>query len=89
MGQVLHRGLLQSPEPVGVAGLWGQTLASTISWQRLGSLPKVTEGGLMRRFCVGGSEERMWKEQSGNIYRILMGRPEVKRPLGRPRWNGF
>ena len=31
MRQVLQRGLLQGQEPVGVAGLWGQRLVSTIS----------------------------------------------------------
>ena len=61
MGQVLHRGLLQGREPVEVSGLWGQRLVSTISWRRLGGLPKVTEGGLVRRSWVDGSEETMWK----------------------------
>ena len=43
--QDLQRGLLQGQEPVGVAGLWGQWLVSTISWQRLGDMQKVTERG--------------------------------------------
>ena len=34
MGQVLQWGLLQGREPVGVAGLWGWRLVSTISWRR-------------------------------------------------------
>ena len=34
MGQVLHRGLLQGPEPVGVEGLWVRRLVSTVSWRR-------------------------------------------------------
>ena len=33
---VLHRGLLQGREPVGVAALWGWRLVSTMSWRRLG-----------------------------------------------------
>ena len=41
MGQVLQRSLLQGREPVGVAGLWGQRLKSTISWQRFGGMQKV------------------------------------------------
>ena len=45
----------------GVAGLWGRRLVSTISWRRFRGLRKVTEGGLMRRSWVDGSEERMWK----------------------------
>ena len=32
----LALGLLQGWEPVGVAGLWGQRLVSTMSWWRLG-----------------------------------------------------
>ena len=31
------------------------------NWRRFGGLRKVTEGGLMRRSWVDGSEERMWK----------------------------
>ena len=61
MRQVLHQGLLQGPEPVWVAGLWVWRLVSTISWRRIGGLCKVTEGGLMSRSWVDGSEERMWK----------------------------
>ena len=49
MGQVLHRGLLQGPEPVGVGGLWVQRLVSTMSWRRFGGLQKVTDRGLVRR----------------------------------------
>ena len=61
MGQVLHRGLLQGRELVGVVGLWVRRLVSAISWRRFGGLQKGTEGGLMRRSWVDGSEERMWK----------------------------
>ena len=58
-GANLALGLLPCWEPVGVAGLWGQRLVSTNSWRRLGGLQKVTEGGLVRRSWVDGSEERM------------------------------
>ena len=61
MGQVLHWVLLHGPEPVGVAGLWVQRLASTICWRKFRGLRKVPEGGLMRRSWVDESEERMWK----------------------------
>ena len=61
MGLVLQRGLLHGREPVELAGLWGQRLVSIISWRRFGGLWKVTEGGLMRRSWVHGSEKRMWK----------------------------
>ena len=40
MGQVLHQGLLQGQEPVGVAVLWGRRLVSTMSWWRLSSNPR-------------------------------------------------
>ena len=61
MGQVLLRGLLKGREPVGVSVLWGQRLMPTISWRRLGSFWKVTEGGSVRRSWIDGSEERIWK----------------------------
>jgi hypothetical protein len=32
---------------------------------------------------VGGHEARMGEKR--NVYRLLVGKPEVKRPLGRPR----
>ena len=70
MGQVLYQGLLQGPESVGMAGLWVQKLVSNISWWRFEGLQKVTEGGLMRRSWVDGSEERMWKPS----LRILLSR---------------
>ena len=41
--------------------IMGRRLVFTISWQRFGGLRKVTEGGLMKRSWVDGSEERMWK----------------------------
>ena len=46
---------------VGVAVLWGWGLVSTMSWRRLGVFRKVTDGGLVRRSWVDGSEERIWK----------------------------
>ena len=42
-GTSLASGLLQGRESVGVAGLCGQRLVSTMSWRRFG-LFKVTEG---------------------------------------------
>ena len=39
----------------------GRRLVSTMSWQRLGGFWKVTDGGLVRRSWVDGSEERIWK----------------------------
>ena len=57
MGQVLHRGLLQGRELMGVVGLWVQRLVSTISWQ---GFAEIKEEGLLRSW-VDGSEERIWK----------------------------
>ena len=61
MEQILQRVLVQDWELVGVAGLWGQWLVSTISRWRFRGLRQVTGGGLMRKSWVDGSEERMWK----------------------------
>jgi hypothetical protein len=37
----------------------------------------------LRRMRWAGHVARIWKK--GNAYRILVGKPEGKRPLGRPR----
>ena len=55
MGQVLHRGLLQGQEAVGVETRVDNELVE------VGGFRKVTEGGLVRRTWVDGSEERIWK----------------------------
>ena len=39
----------------------GMETVSTMSWQRLRGFRKVTDGGLVRRSWVDGSEERIWK----------------------------
>ena len=39
----------------------GRRLMSTMSWRRLGDFWKVTDGGLVRRSWVDGSEEMIWK----------------------------
>ena len=39
----------------------GMRLVSTMSWRRLGGFRKVTDGGLVRRSWVDGSEERIEK----------------------------
>ena len=55
MGQVLHQGLLQGWETVGVETHVNNELAE------VGGFQKVTNGGLVRRSWVDGSEERIWK----------------------------
>ena len=60
-GQVLKQGLLKGWELVGVAGLWRWRLLSTMNWQRLGDLWKVSESSFVRRSWVDGSKKRMCK----------------------------
>jgi hypothetical protein len=38
-----------------------------------------------KRMRWAGHVARIWEEEKKNAYRILMGKPERKRPLGRPR----
>ena len=47
------------------------------------SLPNIIRNLRSRRLRWVGHVARM--EQSGNAYRILVGKLEGKRPLGRPR----
>ena len=82
MGQVLHRGLLQGLEPVGVAGLWERRLVSTISWQRLGGLWKVTEGGFAEEVLGGwtrGEDVEAFSEDPFEmVYARIIGSGEGK-----------
>ena len=52
------------------------------------SSPNITRSLKSRRLRWAGHVARM--EQSRNAYRVLVGKPEGKRPLGRPRrrWEG-
>ena len=47
------------------------------------SSPNIIRSLKSRRLSWAGQLARM--EQSRNAYRVLMGKPEGKRPLGRPR----
>ena len=47
------------------------------------SSPNIIRCHKSRRLRWAGHVERM--EQSSNAYRVLVGKPEGKRPLGRPR----
>jgi hypothetical protein len=38
-----------------------------------------------RKMRLAGHEARMGEKR--NVYRILMGEPEGKRPIGRPRYS--
>ena len=52
------------------------------------SSPNIIRSLKSRRLRWAGHVARM--EQSRNAYRVLVGKPEGKRPLGRPsrRWEG-
>ena len=52
------------------------------------SSPNIIRSLKSRRLRWSGHVARM--EQSRNAYRVLVGKPEGKRPLGRPRrrWEG-
>ena len=56
-GAGLTSGSVAGSGASGGGRIMGQRLVSTISWWRFGGLRKVTEGGLMRRSWVDGSEE--------------------------------
>ena len=47
------------------------------------SLPNIIRSVKSRRLRWAGHVARM--EQSRNAYRVLVGKPEKERPLGRPR----
>ena len=47
------------------------------------SSPNIIRNLKSRRLIWAGHVERV--EQSRNAYRVLVGKPEGKRPLGRPR----
>jgi hypothetical protein len=51
------------------------------------SSPNITRMIKSRRMRWAGHVARMWKTR--NAYRILVGRPEGKRPLGRPNIGGW
>ena len=46
-------------------------------------LPNIIRSLKSRRLRWSGHVARL--EQSRNVYRVLLGKPEGKRPLGRPR----
>ena len=53
MWQVLQQGLLQGREPVGMAGLWGWRLVSTISGQRFWGFAESNRGGFDEEILGG------------------------------------
>ena len=84
MGQVLHRGILQGREPVGAETCVDNELAE------VGGFRKVTEGDLVRRSWVDGSEERIWKPSLRIRLRLktrIVGGDE-RQVVGVSRWTG-
>jgi hypothetical protein len=51
------------------------------------SSPNITRQIKLRRMRWAGHVARMGEER--NVYRVLVGMPEAKRPLGRPREDGI
>jgi hypothetical protein len=50
------------------------------------SSPNIIRMSKSRRMRWAGHVARMWETR--NAYRILVGKPEGKKPLGRPRLGG-
>jgi hypothetical protein len=49
------------------------------------SLPNIARVVKSRRMRWAGHVARMWEDRG--VHRVLVGKPEGKRPLGRPRWR--
>ena len=64
-----------------ITGEWRKLLNA--EQHSLYSSPNIIRSPKSRRLRWAGHVARM--EQSRNAYRILVGKPEGKRPLGRPR----
>ena len=60
-GTGLASGSIAGPEACGVGRPVGVETCVYNELTEVGGLLKVTEGGLVRRSWVEGSEERMWK----------------------------
>jgi hypothetical protein len=51
----------------------------------LNSSPSIIRMSKLRRIRLAAHVARMGEKR--NAYRILVGKPEIKRPLGRPRYR--
>ena len=65
----------------GITGEWGKLHNAEL--HALYSSPNIIRNLKSRRLRWAGHVARM--EQFRNTYRVLVGKPESKRPLGRPR----
>jgi hypothetical protein len=77
--RVLRR--IFGPKRHEVTGGWGKLHNEEL--HNLYSSPSILRMIMSRRMKWAGHVARMGKER--NAYRILVGKPEGKRPLGRPR----
>jgi hypothetical protein len=69
------------PKRDEVTGEWGKLHSEELNI--LYSSPNIIRQIKSRRMRRAGHVERMGEER--NVYRVFMGKPEGKRPLGRPR----
>jgi hypothetical protein len=79
--RVLRR--IFGPESNEVSGDWNKLHNEEL--RDLYSSPSIIRIIRSRRMRLAGHVARMGEKR--NAYRLLMGRPEGKRPLGRPRRN--
>jgi hypothetical protein len=77
--RVLRR--IFGPKREGVTGGWRKLHNDEL--HNLYSSPSINRIIKPRRMRWAGHVARMWEKR--NVYRLLAGRPEGKRPLGRPR----
>jgi hypothetical protein len=77
--RVLRR--IFGPERDGVTGRW--TKLHNEELHNLYSLPSIIRSTKSRRMRWAGRVARMGEKR--NVYRLLVGKPEGKRPLGRQR----
>jgi hypothetical protein len=77
--RVLRR--IFGPKRDGVTGGWRKLRNEEL--RDLYSSPSIIRIIKPRRMRWAGHVARMWEKR--NVYRLLVGKPEGKRPLGRPR----
>jgi hypothetical protein len=77
---------LCDPTPNEERGAWKKLHNEEL--HNLYASPSIIRTIKSRRMRLAGHVVRMWKKR--NVYRILVGKPEGKRPQGRPRcrWVG-
>jgi hypothetical protein len=79
--RVLRR--IFGPKRDGVTGRWRKLRNEEL--HNLYSLPSIIRITKSRRMRWAGHVAQMGEKR--NVYRLLVGKPEGKRPLGRPRYG--